>query len=576
MDSKIMAAIVDDFSLNGGNRKVFGIMIISGLFILLARILAPVEIQYDQNLQIEAAYRLVRGLGLTLSTNSSPDLNLHAQDYVYLTSFPPAFSLMVACLLFVKLPLASALKFIYSFATIIGWLGWATIASRLLVRPIRFGSITLPIQLIIAAILPVFYTPSWSYQGTDIFLWSGVPLLVLLMHRLSIRNPNNFRSLVLSGLITGVLISFRHASLFLYIFVFLCLLRINFSRVKIFLFNYSIFILSSFCFVIPILIYYRFATTIGASNLPSVSESLNIPVALDRVMNNLSTISTISGIIPTQLLSYIKSNIILNYTFGVFCLVVVILLPFFILKNKRLNLSPRRDITILLSLLPLSLVFFLIATIFSLKLPDIKGEVFIPLGLPRYYIPVNLCLILIAYKILTIYQSTKSLTKKYISLFLVLFFAYNLIYRPSGLLFGKYKSLSEVILGIHPIPGIEYPSNEVFTRCQSSLSILRRLSRENPEALFLIENYSCYNYDNHPSFIAIKGAFKMKPYVSKPTKVFWVINSPTCKEICASPMTTVLKLSSLPNVKTVYVDPIDKTRIKVSDLPAGYRFLPSN
>ena len=90
-----------------------------------------------------AGYRLVAGLGLTYSSfgfgGSLGDISQPIQRE-YLTAFPPFLSLYVAGALFVGLSLVSALKLLFCFVTLVGWLGWAVIGSRLMRRPIDLKS----------------------------------------------------------------------------------------------------------------------------------------------------------------------------------------------------------------------------------------------------------------------------------------------------------------------------------------------------------------------------------------------------------------------------------------------------
>lgn len=108
------------YLLSEGNLKVFGTIFITGLFVILARVLAPVQISSDLGLQLQAAHRLVQGLGLTVALSLNFELN-QPPNSEYLTHFPPALSLLVASLLFLKLPLATALKIIYGLTTVVGW-----------------------------------------------------------------------------------------------------------------------------------------------------------------------------------------------------------------------------------------------------------------------------------------------------------------------------------------------------------------------------------------------------------------------------------------------------------------------
>ena len=51
--------------LGEGNLKVFGVMLLSAVWILLIRLFSPLAEGWDSNIQIDAAYRFADGLGLT-------------------------------------------------------------------------------------------------------------------------------------------------------------------------------------------------------------------------------------------------------------------------------------------------------------------------------------------------------------------------------------------------------------------------------------------------------------------------------------------------------------------------------
>lgn len=248
------------FFLSNGNPRVFYAFLVSALFVVLIRVLSPIQLYGDELIQLEPAYRLSQGLGLTSNYYASfnPALNqpLVAQ---YLTWFPPGFSLAVAFLLTLKLSLASALKIIFGLTTIIGWVSWAIIGSSLLYRPFMLFSRKLYVNIVIASILPIFNTPVWS--GSDIFLWAGTALTVVLITYFSnnintASNANNNRKklLILSGLVVGSTYSFRYAGIFLILVTFVILFQANFPRIKSFLKDFMLFLISFFSIFIPIFI----------------------------------------------------------------------------------------------------------------------------------------------------------------------------------------------------------------------------------------------------------------------------------------------------------------------------------
>ena len=235
-------------SISQSNLQVFIVILTSAFMVILARLLGPLEISEDLSINLEASHRLIQGLGLTVASGLDFDLN-QTPNPEYLTQFPPGSSILMACLLFFKIPLPISLKIIYGLTTVIGWLAWAAISCHFLTKSIRFSSITLPLHFIVAAILPLFYTPSWTIQGTDIFLWSATPWITLLLFYSSLKSSKNY-FVVLAGLLFGLLVSFRYASVFLAFAALLILLQVNFPRFKICFKKYLIFLSPSLFFIL--------------------------------------------------------------------------------------------------------------------------------------------------------------------------------------------------------------------------------------------------------------------------------------------------------------------------------------
>ena len=238
---------------NGGNQTVFRIILLSALCVTLIKLFSPLVIHWDLSIQLETAYRFVRGLGLTNAFSSQFDLNQPPASE-YLTHFPPGLSLLVSAFLFLNIPLAVALKTIYASTTMVGWLGWSIIGARCLSGPMRIASRSVPVHLMIAAILPILYTPSWTNQGTDIFLWAGVPI-VLLCLLTSSRYRLRLILTVLPGLMVGLLLSFRYASAFLLIAALLLIFHQENPKLRATLTRYATFFIALSIFLIPLILY---------------------------------------------------------------------------------------------------------------------------------------------------------------------------------------------------------------------------------------------------------------------------------------------------------------------------------
>jgi len=584
------------FRLSAGNRNVFGIMLLSAAFVILIRIFGPLRIAWDLSIQLEAAYRLVQGSDLTNAFSSQFDLN-QPPISEYLIHFPPGLSLLVAAFLFFQVPLGIALKIIYTLATIVGSISWSVIGSRCLFDPIKIGSIILPIHLIIAAALLIFYTPFWTNQGTDIFLWAGTPIIILLL-LISSRNRFWPTSTVLAGLGVGLLLSFRYASGFLLLAAFFIILYFEWPKWKTILIRYTTFILSSFPFIIPMVLYINWIpetaeNSISNSNLlethgarylnPSLLDS--IFESSQKILASFSNLYILTGIQTPKLGNLLLSYPKINYAFGLLFLgfIISLCLKLTLTKYKKNHVNFSR-VYILIPLLFLLISFILFSIVLTFLIsysPLTAGH--------RYYLPVQPCLIFIAYRVITL-PNFKQLLKQLSIVVIVAFMFYSMLLRPIYYWIDSNRNLMSLVVGSAVSPDYRYhryPSNEVLTYQEESLNFLAQVENQESEdnLLFFLQNYPEYmkyaNFKEPLKFRRISdNSFWNHAYLSQSTKVFWVVNNKECPSICASggnfnsDKTTVpiQNLTSLPNLETVFTDPFEETKIMVSDLPAGYQF----
>jgi hypothetical protein len=563
--------------LGGGNSKVLGIFLVSAFVITIARVFAPFEVGTDQSVQLEAAQRLVDGLGLT-TTNEA---NHHSFDMSvppspgYLVQWPPGLSLIVAGFLFTGFSLLASLKIIYAVLTLIGWLGWAIIASHLLSGPLRLGTRALNVHYLLAALLPIVSTPLW--RGTDIFLWGGIPFIVLLLFKSS-KSPRSYMTIIFAGLLFGVLCAMRYASAFLALAAALIIFQITYPGIKQFLKRLIVFFLASSIVVLPVIAYTKISSP-NSSGLPAqLTATSALPGLMSRrIQGMLDGSPVISNLVfgfplPHQLVSEIDSRP-LNYAVGLTCLLVLFCLPFILLRNRAPNAqSPQEDLALGLSFLPLSLTLFLLAT----RLLS-NSALF---GIRRYYEPLFFCTIFICYEIVSKRTTRRLLIAPSIAI-IALFTGYTLIFN-SLLLFipERRGQVVQSVLSFTPARSarqhstsrdIGFSPGEIYSWKENSRLKVRQLYEAHPEALFIVQEYPSYIYDRFEGggpvlgrdFIDYPGLNYFKQaYTSRPIKVFWVLASGARHSFIRDA-----------DMKLIYDDPIEDTRIYESDLPAGYRFL---
>ncbi|PSR19674.1 hypothetical protein C8255_00940 [filamentous cyanobacterium CCP3] len=205
--------------LSGGNTGVLVTVLVTAALVTVIRLFSSLPVSWDLSIQLDVAHRLAQGLGLTNALTPQVDLNLSPISKP-LIHFPPGLSLLVAAFLRLGASSAIALKTIYSITIIVGCIAWAVIASRCLVASVGIGKLFVAFNWVIAVILPLVYTPSWTIQGTNIFLWAGTPVVTLLLLFVP-KSRFCLAATVLLGLMIELLLAFRYASAFLLVATFL-------------------------------------------------------------------------------------------------------------------------------------------------------------------------------------------------------------------------------------------------------------------------------------------------------------------------------------------------------------------
>lgn len=557
--------------------RVFGIFLLSTLAITTARILAPFEVGKDQSVQLEAAQRLADGLGLTTTNQAnSPFFDISESPVPgYLSQWPPGFSIIVAGFLLTGLPLLASLKIIYGVTTLVGWLGWATLASYLTSAPIRLGTRNLNIHFFAAAILPIFTTPLWN--GTDIFLWACIPFVVLLLNKTS-TEPRSNTALVSAGLLFGFACAMRYASAFLALAALLILIQVSYPRVTPFLRRLLVFSLPSLAIAGAIFVYIKISS-LSPSGLPArltaTSEGLTaVPAKVQAILNGSSVTSNLIFGFPLLDWAVTKVNSRpLSYGVGASCLLIIFSLPLIVLRSRASTATkPQADLALSLSFLPLSLTAFLILT----KLLS-DSSLF---KIRRYYEPVILCSIFIFYELASKRAAHRIVRHTSIAI-VFLFIAYTMSFNSGLLLIPERRDqLVQSVLAFTPARGarqhstsldLDFPSRKLYSWKESSRLKVKQLYEAHPEALFIAQEYPLFVYDGFRGggpvpgleLICYPGATYLKQaHTSKPIKVFWVLASATTPDFIRDS-----------DLKLIHFDPVEKTSIYESDLPAGYKFL---
>ena len=164
---------------------------------------------------------------------------------------------------------------------------------------------------------------------------------------------------------------------------------------------------------------------------------------------------------------------------------------------------------------------------------------------------------------------------------LLLFLVYYCVYQPLRLFSpAKRYSTIQAVLSFTPSAvknysststPIGYPDNRLYSLKESSRRQIRAMHAAAPEALFLVDNYAYFVYDNFAGTGLRPGdnlrrlpppAFREEAHISRPRQIFWVVDRP---EAAAAWLPA-------DQLALVFWDASEKTYIFASALPAGYRF----
>jgi hypothetical protein len=167
---------------------------------------------YDLSYQLAAAQNLLAGRGLALHQHLGIDLT-DPPTLITLTHFPAGYSLVAAVLLASGLDVGLLVKTLAAVGTLSGWWGWAGLAVPFFREPLNRSRFWRVAAFVVATVTPLLFTPFWG--GTDIFLWAIVPWVLTVMSRAADDTRGARRFDWLAGVLCGLAVLTRYASVFL-------------------------------------------------------------------------------------------------------------------------------------------------------------------------------------------------------------------------------------------------------------------------------------------------------------------------------------------------------------------------
>ena len=548
----------------------------AALFLTLLRVVAPFEIGKDQAVQLEAARRLVSGLGLTSTyfVSHSSDISQRPTPKV-LTWWPPGFSLIAAAFMSISLSLATGLRVVYGAVTLVGWWGWKRTMSAF-VRPA--GAAMWPLAL--AALLPVFFTPPWS--GTDIFLWAAVPYVIAWLAT----PPADRKSTTLvlcAGLLAGLLFSIRYGSASLLLGGLLILLRLDWRTPSALMRRGALFTAAA---AVPMAASVAFVRLVSDRSLPTYvnveGNGGGVAGLLSKLATGLPTLSVL--LIGSPIAEHVASDSpwpFVGLAIGALALGGVLALPIIISATQLPGVHSQDErIKAAACVLPLACCLFLITfTVFNTS--DYN-----PVGTARYYEPFVLTGVL-TWMAVAAAERLPSLARSIGAAMLATVFAYYLVYLPLHAVVRRDGGqLVRTVLGITlarstrnastSVP-LAFPSSETYSMKEGSRAAMLGLLSRYPGAVFYVQNYPFYLYDAFQVEAAYQGvdvrpypysaAFWRTAYTTQRLSIVWVLNATGALQ----PASEVIDpfTGAIMKGEVVFHDSYEKTTILVNEFDAG-------
>ena len=544
------------------------IFLISSCILSIIRCILPLHLTSDPSIQINAALNLFDGEGMTLHSLSY-DIAQPPIKYP-LTWFPPGFSLLIFLFLWLGLPLAVALKLIYTAATVFGWYGWALVFKKVIYLTRETTIFTNFYILAFAIVLPLYFTFDWC--GTELFLWAGLPWLIILIYSTERKNNTPIKFLFtryfLIGSLVGLLYSFRYAAAFLLLPILLLAWNSKGKFLKIF----GCF-LGFAVFYIPLLVYKLYAGSYESRfSILSVFDNLLLTVKTVFDINNLKNIEIL-------FFSHLSHNLLSDILFLVW-LPIVAYSSFYIYRNRQALLmhpgKDRKNLFLLLKIIGLINAFLIIFLVFANIFDSVKINYFAE---ERLYYPLFPSMLFLSYSVVFLRGKLDNKNRKTSNLFAMIS---AILLVQIAFLFNPYE-----VWGFYYNPfrfshlkNMSLPSNDISMRKPNSYHKLVGLLQQNTASIAIsqAQDFDFYHDRNSQlrERIVSKGAELVNGnyWSSKELEVYFIFDiEQDCPSYCYLDTNKPAKfIDSLPNSKIVYRNELEAIQIIATTIPKGFRF----
>jgi hypothetical protein len=366
----------------------------SAAIVTVIRLLHAADLGYDLTHQIQAGQNLLAGKGLTTYTPTSENL-ADPLGLVTLTGFPSGYSLYAALVMALGAGPATVVKVMGATATMLGWWGWGKLAFFYMGEGWERQALWRRVGYFIAMTSPLLLTIPWG--GTDILLWAAVPwVLHYVVRSPELQSQNLLRLDVAAGVLAGLCVLMRYASLFLvlyagFLIVGQCRLRMAPLLRRATAFGFGLLP----AFAIQTYVNYFLASRGVDQGLVTLDGG--ILAASTRTLDGLDhlTTATVSVLfwIPYQILDRFPETRGSLWALAVTVIVLALPAVVAVLPNGQKASSACHDLRIA------GAGLFTIVPLFLLAAETASG---VPYGVvPRYYWPIVPLALLIAYSLAT-------------------------------------------------------------------------------------------------------------------------------------------------------------------------------
>lgn len=446
---------------------------------------------HDLGFQLQAAQNLLAGNGLSFYDHRGPDLSESAGLFT-LTGFTSGYSLLAAALFSLGFGVGLVIKVVGSTATLLGWWGWGKLAGPFFSEGLKRGVGWKSAAYAIAAFTPLLFTPGWG--GTDILLWAAVPWVTLCLVRASDENVRAGRFDGLAGVLCGLALLMRYASVFLAVYAACVILWQSRLRVSVLTRRWAVFGLG----LLPALtlqIYINYFLSSSGATPGGLMFNIAPGAVVGRLWHGMSLLHTanyawsfwVPGVAVTVL--FPEAGGAVSWQLGI-ALVSFILLALAVKTYGNRLATSSRDPRVLASGLFVALPFTLLMCMMFGSY-DYVGD-------QRYYMPIVPLSVFVAYSIASVidFPKRRSVTRflqASCALYLIGYVAMTLVYAiflvtPSRLGNTQREKLMGTELHRWPSMAITYELSP------ARRFVMQRL-KEEPDSLLLTSRTGVFHWD---------------------------------------------------------------------------------